>query len=50
MLPLLTDMLSYCFMSVDSEIHDPDVLDVADALCRSDCSVYRKNVYVAGIA
>jgi hypothetical protein len=50
MLPLLLDMLSYCFASVDHEIHDPDILEVAASLCRSDCSVYCKTVYVDGVA
>jgi hypothetical protein len=49
-LPLLLDLLSYCFASADPEIHDPDVLDVASSLCRSDCSVYCKKVYVNGVA
>lgn len=49
-LPLLCDVLSYCFSTIDTELHHPAYLDVASHLCRTDCSIYCKNVYVQGVA
>jgi hypothetical protein len=50
MLPLLLDMVTYCFASVDHELHDPTLLEAAASFCRSDCSIYCKKEYVEGVA
>ncbi len=46
--PLLQAHLEHCFDSEDCKIHNPTVLEVAHALCRSDCLIYVKYEYVEG--
>ncbi len=45
---LLQALLANCFNPKDREIYNPTVLEVAHALCRSDCSIYVKHEYVEG--
>jgi hypothetical protein len=45
-LSILLDVLSYGFSTVDEELREPVLLEVAAELCRKDCSVYRTTEYV----